>query len=56
MDKNDKSENIENIKQQIDEALKEIEKLNNHRLKVGGFKLSAESTDTGPRPVIRPQF
>ena len=32
------------------------EELNNHRLKVGGFRLSAESTDTGPRPVIRPQF
>ena len=30
--------------------------LNNHRLKVGGFKSSAESTDTGRRPVIRPQF
>ena len=29
MDKNDKSENIEIIKQQIDEALKEIEKLKN---------------------------
>ena len=26
-------------------------KLNNHRLKVGGFKISAESADTGRRPV-----
>jgi anion-transporting ArsA/GET3 family ATPase len=34
MDKNDKSENIENIKQQIDEALKEIEKIKNETTKV----------------------
>ena len=28
-----------------------FKKLNNHRLRVGGFKASAESTDTGQRPV-----
>jgi anion-transporting ArsA/GET3 family ATPase len=34
MDKNDKSENIENITQQIDEALKEIEKIKNETTQV----------------------
>jgi predicted RNase H-related nuclease YkuK (DUF458 family) len=34
MNKNDKSENIKNIKQQIDEALKEIEKLKNETTQV----------------------
>ncbi len=34
MDKNDKPENIENIKQQIDEALKEIEKLKNETTQI----------------------
>ena len=47
-----KSRTIKEVKDR-DEQFK---KLNNHRLKVGGFRLSAESTDTGPRPVIRPQF
>jgi regulator of replication initiation timing len=34
MDKNDKSENIKNIKQQIDKALQEIEKLKNETAQV----------------------
>jgi len=33
--------------------MSKYEELNNHRLKDGGFKISAESTDTGQ---IRPVF